>query len=350
MLLKKERRIKLLGFDDLWFIIIGILILSLITDYLFNNSFANYPFRIAIIQWSFSLLFSIMNWFIMRGVMISLRKKYPLFQNNIKRIVLVFAAMICTVLFVDFLGNLIIKAVFNDQFTPLSSIRVLIPVLLISTMILSIYEAMYFYVRLKEYIRNEEQAKQAVVTAKLDALRNQAQPHFLFNSLNTLRDIIDQDTKEDAKSFVDKLSDVYRFILDSGSSNLIPLKEELDFAKSYIHIQKERFGDNLILNWNISTEEENLMLVPMSLQLLLENAIKHNVVSRTKPLVVNVTSENHRLIVENKIEAKSTKIASTKLGLKNIIKRYALLTKKDVVVKDDGLQFKVSIPLLIRET
>jgi LytS/YehU family sensor histidine kinase len=213
-------------------------------------------------------------------------------------------------------------------------------------MTMAIYEAIYFYVRLKKSIREEEQTKQAIIQAQLDALRNQAQPHFFFNTLNTLRDIIDQNSKEDAKEFVDKLSDMYRFLLEAGNANLISLRDELKFAKAYIHIQSERFGDNLKLNWNITEASLDAMIVPMSLQLLLENAIKHNVISKAKPLEVTINIKDDYVIVDNRIQVKSTQVPSTKVGLKNIEKRYALITSKSVDIQNDGNQFSVSLPLL----
>ena len=152
----------------------------------------------------------------------------------------------------------------------------------------AIYEAIYFYVRLKKSIREEEQSKQVLIQVELDGLRNQAQPHFFFNTLNTLRDIIDQNSKEDAKEFVDKLSDIYRYLLEAGNANLIPLKKELRFSKAYIYIQSERFGNNLKLNWDIPEAALDAMVVPMSLQLLLENAIKHNTISKSKPLLIQM--------------------------------------------------------------
>jgi len=344
--MSKEKRIKYLGFDDFWFFLIGTLVLSFITDYLFNNSFGNYPFHIAIIQWCFSLFFSLCNWSIMRSVIILMRKKYPEFHDNFKRISIVFLASICTVLLVDLFGNIVISSIYGDDYHPLSKARILLPILIISTMIMAIYEAVYFYAGLEKFIREEEQAKQVIVTAKLDALRNQAQPHFLFNSLNTLRDIIDHDSKDDAKKFVDKLSDVYRFILDTGSANLVSLRDELKFSKAYIHIQSERFGDNLKLEWEIDESSLDKSVIPMSIQLLLENAIKHNVISRAKPLKILVKVVGNKVIIENKIQPKSTQLPSTKLGLKNIEKRYSLISDRVLVVTNDGEKFKVSIPLL----
>ncbi len=346
MFINKEKRLKYMGFDDTWFVIIGIFILSFVTDYLFNNSFAKHELKWALINWSISLMFATCNWFIMRVNIIFLRKKFPAFKDNPKRIFLLFLTIVITVVSVDTLGGIFIEKFFNQTYYFNERYEILLPIIIISTMVMAMYEAIYYYVQLQKSIRQEEQAKQVVVLAQLDALRNQAQPHFLFNSLNTLRDIIDQNSKEDAKKFVDKLSDVYRFILDSGNANIIPLRDELKFARAYIHIQSERFGDNLKLNWKLPETALESMIVPMSLQLLLENAIKHNVISRSKPLTITVEVKDNYLIVHNKIQPKSTQLPSTKVGLKNIEKRHALLSDKLPIIENDGTEFIVSIPLL----
>ncbi|QHI37253.1 Sensor histidine kinase YpdA [Kordia antarctica] len=346
MFINKEKRLKYMGFDDTWFVIIGVIILSFITDYLFNNSFAKHELKWAVINWSISLVFSICNWLIMRVNIIYMRKKFPAFKDNPKRIFLLFLTIVITVISVDTLGGIIVGKLFNQTYYFNERYDILLPIIIISTMVMAMYEAIYYYVRLQRSIREEEQAKRVVVLAQLDALRNQAQPHFFFNSLNTLRDIIDQNSKEDAKQFVDKLSDVYRFILDAGNANLIPLRNEVKFARAYIHIQSERFGDNLKLNWKLPETALDSMIVPMSLQLLLENAIKHNVVSRSKPLTITVAIKDDYLVVNNKIQLKSTQLPSTKVGLKNIEKRHALISDKLPKIENDGNEFTVSIPLL----
>ena len=346
MFVKNEKRKTYLGFNDFKFMVIGIIILSFVTDYLFSKSFFRFPLEEAIINWSVSLFFTICNWLIIRKVIILLRKKYTKFKHVGKRLVLLFLAIVGTVILVDFIGNKILSLIFKKDYNPQSFSKVLLPVIIISTMTMAIYEAIYYYIRLKKSIREEEQAKQAVVQAELDALKNQAQPHFLFNTLNTLRDIIDQNSKEDAKEFVDKLSDVYRFILESGNVNLTSLKEELKFAKAYIHIQSERFGQNLKLDWNIPASSLDSMIVPMSLQLLLENAIKHNIISKAKPLKIYVEAESDNLVVSNKIQPKSTQLPSTKVGLKNIKKRYHLIAGKPIKILNNNNLFCVSLPLL----
>lgn len=347
MLLSKEQRLKYIGFNDFWFIIVGSFLLSFVTDYIFNGgSFFRYSFTEAFVNWCISLFFCFSNWFIMRTAMIYFRKKFPNFKDSLKRIAILFFAMTATILLVDQLGSIILSYVFGDSYHHGERAFIILPIFLISTMMLAIYEAIYFYHRLKKSVQDEEQAKQVIIQANLDALRNQAQPHFLFNSLNTLRDIIDQDPKEDAKEFVNKLSDVYRFILESGNANLIPLSAELKFAKAYMHIQSERFGSNLKVLWHIDESSIGMLIAPMSLQLLLENAIKHNIISRSTPLEIIVRSSKDRLIVENKIQDKSTQIASTKLGLKNIEKRYSLISEKPMKVEKTNGQFVVTLPLL----
>ncbi|WP_430410669.1 sensor histidine kinase [Kordia sp.] len=346
MLLNKEKRLKYIGFNDIWFVVIGIIVLSFVTDYLFSNSFMRYPFWEAVINWSVSLMFSITNWFVMRFNFIFLRKKFTSVEDVGKRALLLFVSIVISVTLIDALGGVILGYIFDQTYYFSERYRVLLPIIIISVMVMAIYEAIYFYIQLKKSIREEEQAKQVVVLAQLDALRNQAQPHFFFNSLNTLRDIIDQNSKDDAKKFVDKLSDVYRFILDSGDANVIPLRDELKFARAYIHIQTERFGDNLKLHWNISEVELDKMIVPMSLQLLLENAIKHNVISRSKPLTINVGIKDDFIFVKNKIQAKSTQLPSTKLGLINIEKRQALISNRLPIIVNNGEEFTVAIPLL----
>lgn len=347
MLVNKNKRIKYLGFDDFWFSVIGILIISLTTFYLFNPSFKIITLIEGFLSWTIGLLFTIIDWNINRSIMIFLRKKYPDFSDDAKRITLFFLAVSCTVILVDFIGVSLLNLIPNVNVVHYQSrIKQLLLIVFLTVMIMAIYEAIYYNIRLKKSIREEEESKRILIQAQLEVLQNQAQPHFFFNTLNTLRDIIDQNSKEEAKEFVDKLSDIFRYLLEAGNNNLISLKNELGFAKAYIHIQSERFGDNLKLNWNIPEASLSAMVVPMSLQLLLENAIKHNVISKAKPLVITVTINENKLLVSNKIVPKSTQLPSTKLGLANIEKRYTLISGKSIEIENDGNLFSVSLPLL----
>jgi sensor histidine kinase YesM len=347
MMTNREKRIKYLGFDDKWFAVTGILLLGLSAMFVFNVGAAQLTKTELIITLVAALFFSTCDWLINRYILIRLRKRYPGLKNSVKRLSLLFTGTLITVTTVDFLGVSLISLVSeNVSYDFQDRLRALLIVLFLTIMTMAIYEAVYFFVLLTKSVREEEQAKQAIIQAELDTLRNQAQPHFFFNTMNTLRDIIDQSPKEDAKQFVDKLSDIYRFLLESGDNHVISLKAELKFARAYIHVQSERFGENLKLNWNIPKAMEDKLIAPMSLQLLLENAIKHNVVSRAKPLEVNVNVANDFIVVTNKIQKKSSQLPSTKTGLKNIEKRYALISDRSVEIVNDGSQFSVALPLL----
>ncbi|XLS27397.1 sensor histidine kinase [Flavobacteriaceae bacterium M23B6Z8] len=348
-LFNKKKRIQYLGFDDFWYSVIGIVLISFISNYLFNSSPQRTSLDLILVGWSVALFYTLCDWIIIRSILIYLRKKYPDFKDDIRRVSILIIAIICVVVLVDFIGGLIttgfIELLGYSSYHE-TRLRELLPITIITIMVMAIYEVIYSYVRLKKSIREEEQAKRVMIQAQLDTLRNQAKPHFIFNSLNTLRDIIDQDTKEEAKDFVDNLSGVYRFIMESGTSNTIPLEKEFAFAKAYIHIQSERFGGNLQVNWNIPEDQLQAAIVPMSLQLLLENAIKHNVISKAKPLCISVNIKDDTLVVRNKIQVKSTQIPSTKIGLKNIEQRYQLISHQKPVIHNDGNYFTVSLPLL----
>lgn len=349
MFYNKEQKIKYLGFNDRWFIAGGTVIIALMITLLFNAQLIDEGVAsINLIGLAFtfiiSLIYSCIDWILMRYVLVKLRKVFPSIKDSLKRSLLFLVAIVVIIVVVDALGNQVLYAVIGDTYHPMQKSGILI-ITLISIMTMAIYEAIYYQIKLMESVVNEQETKQVIVKARLDALRNQARPHFLFNSFNTLRDIIDQDAKEDAKDFVDKLSDVYRFILDTGNSNMVPLQDELAFAKAYIHIQKERFGDNLQLEWDIPSSYLSHHIVPMSLQLLLENAIKHNVVSRLKPLSISINVKEDTVIVANKINLKTTQVTSTKLGLANIKDRYRLIGDKEPIVTTENGVFSVALPL-----
>ncbi|WP_435262600.1 sensor histidine kinase [Tenacibaculum sp. nBUS_03] len=348
-LLNKKKRIAFLGFNDVWFSVLGILMLSATTRYLFKSTTESKSVFVLLIGWFVYIFFTSCSWFIIRNTLIQLRTKYPDFKDDLKRTVYLFFSIISILLLFDTLGGILIAkliSAFLYETTHSIALKRLIPTILITIMIMAIYEAIYYYVRLKKSIRIEERTKQSMIQAQLDTLRNQVQPHFLFNSLNTLRDVIDQEEKEEAMDFVDNLSNVYRFILDAGTTNTIPLREELKFVSAYIYIQLERFGDNLQIHWEIPEAKKSALIVPMSLQLLIENAIKHNIISKAKPLLILITLEKDSIVVSNTIQPKSTQIPSTHIGLKNIEQRYALIANKKLEISKEGGQFIVKLPLL----
>ena len=197
----------------------------------------------------------------------------------------------------------------------------------------------------------QESTKQEIVakteTAKFESLKNQLDPHFLFNSLNVLTSLIGENPAQ-AEKFTTKLSKVYRYVLEQRNKDLVPITEELKFAKTYMQLLEMRFEDAVKFNIPDSISNDELKIVPLSLQLLLENAVKHNVVSSSKPLTINIYEEDNYLIIENNINPKEAIGKSTKVGLQNIADRYGLITDKGVKIENNNKTFKVSLPLLYK--
>ncbi|MFQ5446867.1 MAG: sensor histidine kinase, partial [Saprospiraceae bacterium] len=184
------------------------------------------------------------------------------------------------------------------------------------------------------------------VQSQLESLRNQVNPHFFFNSLNTLAYLIPEDPAK-AENFVQKLSKAYRYILEIRDKQLVTLEEELVFLDSYTCLLQERFGENLLVKVDAPEEILPYKLVPLSLQMLFENAIKHNVISTQSPLVIEVFVENtDRLVVKNNLQRKNQTMPSTKVGLENISRRYKLVSDHEVEVIMTQQSFIVILPLI----
>jgi LytS/YehU family sensor histidine kinase len=176
-------------------------------------------------------------------------------------------------------------------------------------------------------------------------MQNQVNTHFLFNALNVIGSLIDVDT-EKAKSFIRELSLFYRELLLLKDTELVSVREELNFVKKYIFLQKIRFGDNFNVDIFIP-EDMPGKLVPMSLQMMLENAVKHNVISKNEPLrVVMGKTDNGELFVENNLQPKSNVSGSNRIGLDNLRARYQYLTNKEMQISKNEHFFRVTIPLI----
>ena len=214
-----------------------------------------------------------------------------------------------------------------------------------SLLVVAIYESVYFVGELRKSVEEKELLKRESLHAQLEALKTQVNPHFLFNNLNTLSAVI-PDNPQQAVDFVQQLSKVYRHILDVKNEQSILLKEELEVLEAYAFLLKTRFGENLDISIRVADEKLLQRIVPLSLQILMENAIKHNIVSSSKPLRIDVHAENGRLIVSNNLQKKQQLAESTGIGLDNIRSRYRLLGSRKVEVQEGPSNFTVSIPLL----
>lgn len=207
------------------------------------------------------------------------------------------------------------------------------------------YYAIVFWKEKQENKVNESRLIAGTASAQFDALKNQLDPHFLFNSLNVLASLIEENPVQ-AQKFTTSLSKVYRYVLEQKSKELVPLDEELAFARTYMNLIKMRFEDSIEIQVPDKASNPDFKVVPLSLQLLLENAVKHNQVTPSKKLHIEIAEAGNRLIVKNNIQAKQVVKKSSGVGLLNIRKRYHLLTDSEVRIEDDGQQFKVGIPIL----
>ncbi len=186
-------------------------------------------------------------------------------------------------------------------------------------------------------------------TAKFDALRNQLDPHFLFNSLNVLTALIDEDAKA-ARRFTTDLAKVYRYILEQKTKDVVPLKDEIKFGKTYISLLQKRFEDCLIVHFPNKLENPEGKIIPLSLQLLLENAVKHNVVTTDKPLTITIFEKDGFLHIENNLQPKTVMQFSTGVGLTNIKTRYEMLRTKTFEVQKTNNAFIAKLPILNKDT
>ncbi len=198
--------------------------------------------------------------------------------------------------------------------------------------------------RHQEEMITQERLKQQNLENELMALKNQINPHFLFNALNSFNALISTNTK--ATQFVNKLSFMYRYILQGADREVVFLHEELKFLESYHFLNKVRYGDKLTLNIAIDDRFLDKKIPTLGLQLLVENAVKHNEISNENPLSIEVYGDTDSIYVSNKIQPRSTWVESTGKGLQNLDKRFYLLCEKHITITNDDNLFKVKLPLI----
>ncbi|RDY61179.1 2TM domain-containing protein [Flagellimonas nanhaiensis] len=220
--------------------------------------------------------------------------------------------------------------------------------LLITVVISIFFHAFYFYKHWQEKKVKEQKIIAGSASARFDALKNQLDPHFLFNSLNVLTSLIDEDPDQ-AQKFTTSLSKVYRYVLEQKNKDLVTVDEELNFARTYVRLLKMRFEDSIVFEIPENCSISEAKIVPLSLQLLLENAVKHNVVTASKPLHIKVFEENGSLVVQNNLQEKQVVKKSSGVGLQNIRQRYNILTDREVVIDKTASDFSVALPMLTKQ-
>ena len=218
--------------------------------------------------------------------------------------------------------------------------------LLISFIISLIFTAIGFFQAWKRSFVQAEKLKVEMLAYKYESLRNQINPHFLFNSLNVLSDLVYDDQRMAVK-FIQQMSDLFRYVLDSRDKELVPLKDELEFIRSYTFMLKTRFEEKLKIEIAVQPNTDDY-IVPMSLQLLIENAVKHNEVSEAFPLWISIRKNGNLLEVENNVQPKNVGDDSKQTGLKNITQQYAFFSERPIKIITSDERFLVRLPILKR--
>lgn len=220
---------------------------------------------------------------------------------------------------------------------------------LIITMVVTLFfHVIYFYKKAQENKVKEQKIIAGTASAKFESLKNQIDPHFLFNSLNVLSSLIEENP-DNAQRFTTSLSKIYRYVLEQKDKELVSVAEELSFAKTYMNLLKMRFENSLFYELPDTISNPEAKVVPLSLQLLLENTVKHNVVSEQRPLHIRIIDKGDYLVIQNDYQKKEVLNDRQGVGLQNIINRYGIITNRKVLIEQNEKEFSVSIPILTKQ-
>jgi len=213
----------------------------------------------------------------------------------------------------------------------------------VDLILISYFYSRYLVKSLSESMQKEEKLERENLLARYETLKNQVNPHFLFNSLNTLSGIVEKNSKQ-AVDYIKKLSDTYRYVLEQKDKELIPVHEELEFVRDYVYLEKIRHGDAFVFRLDISPGKAGV--APLALQMLIENAIKHNVISDEFPLFIDLFEEDGYFIARNNLQKKKVIRKQRAVGLENLISRYEFLSDKKVRVEETNNHFLVKLPVI----
>ncbi len=273
-------------------------------------------------------------------------------QTEKYRIVIGFLGSIPLTMMGAWLVRLTIEVWINNQtfeaFAKDQKFSNYLPILIITFIVSLFFHAVFLYRKLQEKRVKEQKIIAGNASAQFETLKNQIDPHFLFNSLNVLSSLIEENP-DNAQKFTTSLSKIYRYVLDQKDKELVPLQEELNFAKTYMKLLSMRFENSLTYSLPDTPIDEDVKVVPLSLQLLLENTIKHNIVSDIQPLHISILVAGDYLIISNNLQKKEVLQNGSGVGLKNIVNRYAILTEKPVLIESNDANFVVKIPILTKE-
>lgn len=341
----QSRAEKYIGFRDRWLMIIGVPVLSLIVSLMtFERSFF---IENSLQCFLVGVIFTFTYWIVFRQIIIEYHKRYPSYQWSFRRIG--FVLFWSGIMFVSV--NFLVGVFINYAFPFISRVASNSPsfkfltIAVVIAMMFFLYEGIYYFNKSKIIEIEKNKLERTTAEQKLSTLKNQVNPHFLFNSLNTLITII-PDEPNLAINFVQQLSKSYRSILEHRDEKLITIADEIASLESYIFLLKTRFQGKIQIHNRIDEDIMGHFILPLSLQILIENAVKHNITSKAKPLRVEIINDDEYVIVSNNLQKKNQTYNSTKIGLENIKSRYELLADKQIKVNEGKDKFTVYLPII----
>jgi len=335
----KDHRIRIIGIP------LVALVMAAILHYQLRTFSPDFFFGFAI---TFGL--TILLWHGDRLIITKMRLMYPEYHQTTRRVtgefIITAIFTIATVIIIDSFLYIYVIHEPPEVNILLSDVSI---GLVISFIMLTIYESIYFFSSWKQNILEVEHLKSVQFQKKLDMLKNQLNPHFLFNSLNSLTSLVETNSSQ-GPDFVQKLSDVYRYILQSNESELNSLGCEKKFIEKYLHILKVRYAGSLFFEISIPDKVHDSRLVQLSLQMLIDNAIRHNVISSGRPLHIRIfTGEGNYLIVSNNIQKKIQLLKTGNFGLSDLRKRYEAFGSWTIRTEQSENEFRVFLPLIPAE-
>jgi heme/copper-type cytochrome/quinol oxidase subunit 2 len=304
------------------------------------------------VRFLYTILYSVALGYSNQVVFVYLDKVFDKERFSSKRIITGFLTSFIVTLFVIFLLRifqdvLVEGRTFQEYWHNEQLANYVFAIVMTFIILLSFY-TFYIYKAYNENKLKEQKVIAGTASAQFESLKNQIDPHFLFNSLNVLSSLIEENP-ENAQRFTTSLSKIYRYVLEQKDKELVPVAEELAFAKTYMNLLKMRFENSITFELPEGYDNPEAKVVPLSLQLLLENTIKHNIVSEQKPLHITIAIANNYLIVSNNFQKKEVLQDRRGVGLQNIISRYAIITQRKVLINQTTSTFQVHIPILTKQ-
>ncbi|WP_309613358.1 2TM domain-containing protein [Flavobacterium sp.] len=300
----------------------------------------------------YTMLYSVTLGYANQMVFVYLDRKFAAERFSLKRMVVGFVSSFVVTLFIIFLlrifTDVIIEGGTFEKYWANERLANYVFAVVMTFIVLLCFYTFYIYKAYSDSKVKEQKIIAGTASAQFESLKNQIDPHFLFNSLNVLSSLIEENP-DNAQKFTTSLSKIYRYVLEQKDKELVSVAEELAFAKTYMNLLKMRFENSITYEIPANFDNLDAKVVPLSLQLLLENTIKHNVVSEQKPLHIKIYIENNYLIVENNLQKKEVLGDRKGVGLQNIVNRYGLISGRKMLIEESPTFFKVKIPILTKQ-